>query len=340
MEVKNSEIEKEIESIWQMGHDMGISDLEIDKIVYSALEEHKRKTITPINNLHTAIKFTKSILKIFLIVNILIVAVGIAVGTVISLHNPTKKFITRNFQDMIYPFITELRHTTLPVLQKFPQLSTWYTEECLINNPFYSPGENDCSVCSGTISVQRKLAIKNFDSYANSGRLVILPDALQRQVLWTDFLKEINITEEKELGVWKSNMEEHPNIDHMPKNFHIDWRIDKLKSLHIVRDHFPRPYFISGDSEVALHRNIYIDGPHAESYDIPSLEFTNILLIQGHGSSTFLLNPSYQCKDLCNPVKVTLLPKEALFYNFIYWQPIRLHSSSEDVSLYIIKSFY
>lgn len=339
MEENNSVIEKEIENIWQMGHDMGISDLEIDNIFNSAMEEHKNRKIKnkqPHITVPAPIRLTKTILKIFLIVNILIVAVG----TLTSLHNPTKKFMTRNIQDIIYPFMTNLRHVTLPVLLRLPKLSTWYTEECLVNNPFYSPGENDCSICSGTINVQNILSIKNFEHYANSGQLLIIPDALQHKVIWTELLKKIDINEEEKYGVWKSNIVERPEPDHIPNNFHTEWRIDRLKSLHTVRDHFPRPYFISGDTEIALIRHLYIDGLQAESYDLPSLEFTNMLIIQGHGSSVFLLKPSYQCKDICKSVKITLLPKEALFYNSIYWQPVRLKSLSENVSLYVINSFY
>ncbi|KAG7176456.1 uncharacterized protein LOC121875456 [Homarus americanus] len=346
-----------LEEIWRTGQELGLSQAQIHHVFDSVFNEEKEKEAI-ISKSHGSTDYKRTIqdiarmitsyLKIFTKFLVFLTAVCIVVFIVISLHNPTRKLVTRNIQDVIYPFMTTLRYLTLPILTRYPHLSQWYSEECLVPNVFYDQPSIDCMPCSKDPQPIKTAGLQNFtDMYYNNGRIIIVTDAMLQNMTWGDLTKELDIKQEFEIGAFKYFSETNTSMEALRwfvkeetinSDDHIEWRINRLETLHVVRQIFPRMYFIPSETEVALHRFVYVDGPEADSYPLPLTEFANVVLIQGEGKSVLTLSPSSHCQDICNSVTVTLDTTHVLFFNWIYWRPVRV--GGESISTLAMSSFY
>lgn len=350
-------VEERIEEIWRTGRELGLPDAAIHNVFTSVFREEKEKEAIRTDRqgyqnsggrercgmVCKIVCYLKIMTKFF----IFLTTVCVALFIIVSLHNPTRKFVTRNIQDIIYPVMTTLRFFTLPLLTRYPHLSVWYTEECLVANMYFDQPHIDCTPCSENSEPTETSDLDNFtDMYYNNGKTVIVTDAMQQRMSWTDLIKRLDIHREVEMGAWKylSKSERFPNAIEQVVNgilhndTHIEWKINRLETLHIVRHIFPRLYFIPKETEVALHRFVFIDGPESDSYPLPLTEFANVVLIQGEGKSTLSLTPSPHCQGTCNSVTVTLDATQALFFNWIYWRPVRLGGGC--ISTLVMSSFY
>ncbi|MPC79891.1 hypothetical protein E2C01_074444 [Portunus trituberculatus] len=273
--------------------------------------------------------------------------ISILCSAVIYLHNPSKKLVMRNIQDMIYPFLTSLRYITLPILERYPHLSQWYSEECLIKNAFFDQLNIDCTPCEGEILPVYTEGLKSFSSvYYNSGKLVVISDTMQNIVTIKSILQMVDINEEINSGSFQLssgnkevNLGTHGWSLHLDKDdIHTEWKINKLETLHLIRKVFPRVYFIPQDTEVSLHRYLFIDGPKSSPYPLPLTEFANIVLMQGEGKSLIAMIPSNHCKTTCKSIDIVLNSSQVLFFNWVYWRPVR--QGGNHTSVLLMSSFY
>nr|XP_045593199.1 uncharacterized protein LOC123754906 [Procambarus clarkii] len=350
----------DIGKIWRAGEDLGLSSSDIHNVFTSVFREEKEKEAIearsrdhkrseegrkersgPVSTLtHYLILATKLIMGV--------TAVCVMMFAVISLHNPTRKFVTRNIQDMIYPVMTRLRYMALPLLSQYPELSVWYSEECLLPNPFFDQPYIDCVSCHDTSVPITASGVNQFrDLYYNNGKVVIVTDALLHPISWTDLADKLDIEQEVEIGALKYVSKSETNVNSLNKimkektlngDIHIEWKVNRLETLHVVRKIFPRLYFIPSETEVALYRFLFVDGPESNSYQLPLTEFANVVLIQGDGSSNLTLYPSQHCQNTCSSVTVTLNATQVLFFNWIYWRPVRVNG--KYVSTLAMSSFY
>jgi len=51
------------------------------------------------------------------------------------------------------------------------------------------------------------------------------------------------------------------------------WSTNSVPTAQVIRRIFPRPSFIDPEAEVALMKNIFIDGPRAEEHELVCLRF-------------------------------------------------------------------
>lgn len=347
-----------IREIWRTGKDLGLPNADIDHIFTSVIyeEEYKEQQSCQRTQRDENCSKKKGFAKVWKVRVIASAAFRLcAIATTISilclafiyLHNPSKKLVMRNIQDMIYPFLTSLRYITLPVLERYPHLSQWYSEECLIKNAFFDQLNIDCSPCEGENSPVYTESLNSFSSvYYNSGKLVVISDAMHNIVTVKSILNMVDISEEINSGSFRLssgnkelNLGTHDWGLHLPKDdIHIEWKINKLETLHFVRKAFPRVYFIPQETEVSLHRYLFIDGPRSGSYPLPLTEFANIVLMQGEGKSSITMIPSNHCKTACKATDIVLNPSQVLFFNWVYWRPVR--QGGNYTSLLLMSSFY
>jgi len=75
----------------------------------------------------------------FRFINILfkVLIVSLLLIIFISNHPPTSKWILRNSQPLIYPFMRHLRLFTLPLIKTLPYLTNYHEQNCFIPSPFY-----------------------------------------------------------------------------------------------------------------------------------------------------------------------------------------------------------
>lgn len=348
-------IERRFDEIWRTGEELGLSSADVHDIFTSVLREEKevrtdvqsytmhreREKRGLVGQLHSLCKYVSELI-------ICLTVICVLLFVVVSFHNPTRKLVTRNIQDLIYPAMTTIRFITLPLLTKFPYLSKWYWEECLVANSFFDQLGINCTPCTENSEPIKASNLDNFtDMYYNNGKIVIITDGLLQTMTWTDLTEKLNTRDEVDIGSLTYSSNTKKSADNLQqcmreKQFsddaHVEWKINRLETLHVVRKVFPRLYFIPKHTEVAFHRYVFIDGPRADSYRLPLTEFANVVLMQGEGKSTFSISPSSHCQDYCSPITVTLKATEVLFFNWIYWRPVRV--SGEGISTLAMSSFY
>lgn len=347
-----------IREIWSVGNQLGLTNAQIHDVFTSVIEEEDYKDqqscfstskghrISYQGKLFTSLwQMTVTILTIVK-VSAIALALGMFCSTVIYLHSPSKKFIMRNVQDMIYPFMTSLRYISLPILERYPYLSQWYSEECLIKNDFFDQSNIDCKPCEKEVTPVFAVNLKEFSElYYNSGKLVVISDAMHNNVTANSILDEIDIHEEINLGTLKFysktkevSISSEVRRIHSIEDVHIEWKINRLETLHLIRKVFQRVYVIPSETEVSLHRYLFVDGPMSGPYSLPLTEFANVVLMQGEGESLVTMFPSNHCKTACQPVDVLLGPSQVLFFNWIYWRPVR--QGGNHTSVLLMSSFY
>lgn len=59
----------------------------------------------------------------------------------------------RKIQHYIYPSMRILRKTSVTLLESHPQLSFYYDENCLVNNPYFQANEIDCNFCQKVVNI-------------------------------------------------------------------------------------------------------------------------------------------------------------------------------------------
>lgn len=345
-----------VREIWSAGKELGLTNADIHTVFMSVIHEEEYKDQQLCSSRSKRPYQEKAFASLWQITTIIFTAVkvcAIAVAlsifflAVLCLHNPSKKFVMRNVQDMIYPFMTSLRYITLPVLKRYPHLSQWYSEECLIKNVFFDQSNIDCRSCENEVSPTFAFGLKNFSEvYYNSGKLLVILDAMHKNVTAKSILDEIDISEEMNLGTLKfypqtkegSIKSQEKRFHSFEDDIHIEWKINRLKTVHLIRKVFPRVYVIPSATEVSLHRYLFVDGPMSGPYSLPLTEFANIVLIQGEGKSLITMFPSNHCKTVCQPVNIFLGPSQVLFFNWIYWRPVR--QGGNHTSALLISSFY
>lgn len=94
----------------------------------------------------------------------------------------------RNIQTSIYPLMFYWRKLTMPLLKTFPQLSEFYDEACLIENPFFYVTDLDCWPC---INFKRVKIYKHVEELIYADRT--LPHILQVRLHLHFSKKQINI---------------------------------------------------------------------------------------------------------------------------------------------------
>ena len=346
-----------IREIWSTGKELGLPNADIDNIFTSVLyeEEYKEHQLFQRTQNESCDKKKgfarqwKVRVIVFAAVKLCAIATALSIlcSTVIYLHNPSKKLVMRNIQDMIYPFLTSLRYMTLPILKRYPHLSQWYFEECLVRNAFFDQLNINCTPCEGEISPVYTEGLNSFSSvYYNSGKLAVISDAMHNIVTVKSILQMVDISEEIDSGSFQLssgkklvNLETHGWELHLHKDdIHIEWKINRLETLHFIRKVFPRAYFIPQETEVSLHRYLFIDGSKSGPYSLPLTEFANIVLMQGEGKSSIAMIPSNHCKTTCKPIDIVLNPSQVLFFNWVYWRPVR--RGGNHTSVLLMTSFY
>lgn len=273
---------------------------------------------------------------------------------IISCHNPMQKFVMRHSQTLIYPVMRSVRLLTLPMIKRYSSLTEWHEEECLVKNPLYSEPPLDCWPCEDVRTLVDLTGLYNYSkAYCYNERPFLVRDFMT-EVVTFDALKDIYKSNQEAIlrgtAKFSSNIGHVENIDSLlnaslseadSSRLHVSWKLNRVSAARVLRQVFHRPYFVPNNSEVALQRFIFIDGPEASPYFLPYTDFANVWLAQGHGYRVIVLEPSHPCKLNCTTVSILLRPLDVLYYNWQYWKirslPARL---SEDFSITYMGSFY
>lgn len=314
-----------------------------------------------IKSLKAVFKVTKVLFILFLLI------------VFVCSHRPTQRFVLRNSQHLIYPVMRQLRLLTLPLVQLNSRIVGWDVEECLVENPFYGWFGVQCWPCERThkasditdlpelakqyVNNEKPFVVKNvIESAIDVQRLV---DTYKLNKNSLDFGTAKVVSKSDSLPVTDLNhlmrvlsdalkAEDQTKVN-LSNDIHIEWKMNRVEAIRVIRQVFPRPTFVPKASEVALQRFIFIDGLQSPEYYLPKTEFANVWLTQGCGYRLIVMEPSPMCAHNCSAFSVMLSPKDTLFYNWQLYRPRSLPARidinhqiefSDQISITFVASFY
>ncbi|XP_054161937.1 uncharacterized protein LOC128959927 [Oppia nitens] len=288
----------------------------------------------------------------------------------LSSHCPTQRFILRNSQQLIYPVMRQLRLWTLPVMRHNKHLIGWDVEECIVENPFYGSVGLDCWPCD---RVFKASDLTDFPllakEYVNNEKPFIIKDIIINEITaktlvdtylanreplefgttrlvsncdtkQMDSLKDMMSLLSNSLNVNNKSLD---NVFVQKPDIHVEWKVNRVEAIRVIRKLSVRPNFVPNSSEVALQRFVFISGPKSPKFSMPKTEFANVWLTQGSGYRLIVLKPSPMCANNCTTFSVILKPKDTLYYNWQFYRPVAMPATvtnSNQLSITFVTSFY
>ncbi|XP_037931832.1 uncharacterized protein LOC119666623, partial [Teleopsis dalmanni] len=293
-------------------------------------------------------------------------------------HEATSTLKETRMDSFVYPGMRMWRRLTLPLIQRFPRLTEFYDESCLMSNPFFQVDDVSCRQCAdvqGVIDLTEakynkpKSTHDNIDQSSNNVKEEITPLEL------VPFLFKINQTpiEVQDLyNIYASNYEifqrdayrvqstnrEVTNLEELfsqfnsslhteseirpssqePLQAHHLWRCNRMMPARLLR-----PLFASTrlpNTGIALERYMSIDTAKASAYTLPETECANVYVQQAQGSRFIILRPTSECRHKCRTLSMRLPQSFVLSYNWWYWKPISAPDpASNTPSISLIGSY-
>ncbi|KAG8223556.1 hypothetical protein J437_LFUL004430 [Ladona fulva] len=361
-----NELEAEIENAKLKGKCWDITDSQINEVIEDSLRILENKEDVDTNSTSRSCRsirkctalFTTFIMQILNLIWWIILVAGV-LYCILACHNPTQKLVTRHIQDYIYPFMRTFRLFTLPLLKLYPSLVDWHEEQCLVRNPFYKVQNLDCWPCEQVRSVLDLSGLKNFtEYYHHSGIPFVVKDALSQdssletlQRIYAEnkefFKRDAPKFSSSDSGLKSLDSFLDPNNHdafNVSKNpeIHVTWKINRAGPARILRETYPKPYFVPEGTEIAIQRFLFFNGPESPAHDLPLTDFANVwITAAGDGERLISLWPASQCSHACSPTSVVLKPGQILFYNWQFWRPRSLPvHGSKGLSIMYLGSFY
>lgn len=336
----------EVKNLRKLATSWGLTNQEINECINSALndkadENHKVDTCKVHKNTGRWVR--KCIVSV-------LVCIVIAV-MFLCCTETGQRLASRHVQGIAYPVMRRLRLIALPVLQHISSLSLLYDKQCLLENPLYREPPIDCFPCQDVQQVLDLTGFTNFSElYQQGGTPFLVQDAIVTEVSITNFTAFYSANcDELVKGTvqFDSSDKTITTLDDLFRSedtsihdhLHIEWKVKRAAATRAFRALFPRLYFVPNTTEVSLEKFVFIDGHYSEPYELPRTEFTNVWIAQVYGYRRIALLPCSSCMQECKVMQLVLQPKEVMYYNTQYWQPISL-PHGEAVSITYLGSFY
>ncbi|XP_018335085.1 uncharacterized protein LOC112906734 [Agrilus planipennis] len=335
-----------VEEIRKYASNCNISDEEIDGIFQNCLKKICKRPHIHQKNSYNCYKCASFFIKIIFSIIFLSVIIYIT----LNVHQATSSIVLRNVQSFIYPGLKLLRFLSVPIISKFPWMTSLYDESCLVHNPFFFVNDMECWPCENVHSVLDITGVQN-KSIIESG-IPYLVFTNQKVVTFSELQaiynahKEIFDSNAYQIKSSNSSIETIRDLffnyreSTMDSKFHATWRINRMAPAKLIRKVFPRPQVINRWSGQSIERFIFMDGPHTSSYLFPNPECSYVFLIQGSGNRNIILKPTMECSHSCKTISVILHQSQVLWYNWWYWRPLSLPvKNSTEVSVTYMNSY-
>ncbi|KAJ8299571.1 hypothetical protein KUTeg_023631 [Tegillarca granosa] len=286
-------LKENVSELRKFGKEWGMTDEEINSCIDDVLVNKEdenppcRSNKTQARKLWSWFCFCVKVWFGFVLV---ITGIGIFGYLLLSFHEPSEAFISKTLQPYGYDIFRFVRLATLPI-HKMTNITQYYDAECIIDNPFFREPTVNCRECTQTKSVTDQYSFNEtvFLKHKMRGKPIVYKRFLKHNVSYTD-LKQMH---EKHSEILDSNIYRFESTyqditsprdifrDGMEqeiakrKNLVIKWNSRTVKSSQVLRKLYPRLQFISPESEVALDKTIFIDGPASQHYTLVSEFYIN-----------------------------------------------------------------
>ncbi|KAH8241731.1 hypothetical protein KR038_011543 [Drosophila bunnanda] len=259
----------------------------------------------------------------------------------------------RVVQSMVYPGMRMWRRMTMPLIQRFPQLTELYDESCLMGNPFFQVEDLSCGPCANVESVWQEGEEHQLPSGAESAAPFAFrsqQEAIDLEDFYNIYASNHKIFQRDAYRVHSTNQGVH-NLEDLFGQFnssapptwtqqaHNLWRCNRMLPARLLRPIFARPTRLPSMG-VALERYMAIDTAQAPAYTLPETECPNVYVHQAVGSRFIILRPTSECRHRCRTLSLRLTQSYVLSYNWLYWKPISAPDPiSETLSISLIGSY-
>ncbi|XP_066994534.2 uncharacterized protein [Anabrus simplex] len=326
---------REVGTLRRLGLEWNLKNNEIDKIIQDSFDHLAKlpqyKNTQSETNCRS--KLVRSLwLRIIKIICLMLFVI-VCVYLLLFFHKPSYNFVVRNIQELIYPSMKLLRWMALPIVRRFPSITVWYDELCLVENPYFRAVDINCWPCEEVRSILDLSETDNPRHYQPHSAFPYIVKGCVPEVTFSQ-IQDMYLTHQSMLDRdasrisssvpgWKTvadlmnhQLEQNPTPD---KDAHVMWRLNRMEPARVVRKLFPRPPFLP--NSINVERFILIDEPNAPPYTLPFPEGYKVFVMQGSGERLVVLEPVPDCAVNCSRVSVLLKPNYFLYYNSWFYRP-------------------
>ncbi|XP_015920738.1 uncharacterized protein [Parasteatoda tepidariorum] len=236
-------------------------------------------------------------------------------------------------------FLTNTRYFMFKILP-FWDWTELYSENCLLENPFYSNEEVlifDCKVCEDVFDVDylNRTSPEEISQYYMQRNIpVIVRDAMFDWSVMQDSFNILNMTEgfyhlDEDVCMFQSNLnvENHQMLfqkllSQDLQKWYAHWENCEKSTQKFVRKFYARPYFLPGvvqmtEANWILMSSNYIGRKYKKIDVMPSVTVMWVAQIRGYNNIQFL--PKNPCHTTCNVIEDTLEEGEIALFSPTVW---------------------
>ncbi|XP_032818315.1 bombesin receptor-activated protein C6orf89 homolog isoform X1 [Petromyzon marinus] len=270
------------------------------------------------------------------------------------LHPPTQQLVSRHTQRWVYNALRRVRLLTLPITRRY-NLAAYHDQECLVYNPLYSDPTPNCSFCAAVKSVILLDEFSNFTQYYYGQADPVLVKGGQKDHVGLEDVQHLHAVHGKTLDLRPDEVscsnDSVSSFSHLFRLFPTEetlarssttfqWKTQRVAGTRLLRELFPRPYFISPDSEVSLLKLLILQGSQATPHALVfQLQFYNAWLAIGSGSLSLHLTPVPACHAPCRTLSVHAQAGDLVYYSTEFWRAAVVPNGA-DPCISFLASFY
>ncbi|XP_060075054.1 uncharacterized protein LOC132554763 [Ylistrum balloti] len=330
-----------VSALRSLGKEWGMKEEEInsciDEVIANSTDKEKLEpTLTSTGRqIWSLIRFS---FKFWLVILFLISITCTSLYFVTSYNSDVESFISRTLQPFGYDIFRYVRLITLPLHDMF-NITEFYDAECIVENPYFTEPEISCVYCEGTTSL---ITFQTINASLVTLLLEVRQPLLHQggssfKVTYSDlrdtYLHNKNVFDGEPHHVestqdsvqslhdlFDSNTENIINTE----SFVVKWYSKGVQSSNLLRKLFPRPAIIPVNTEIAVEKVLYLDGPSSHHYQLPRGKFPLALYIQASGKRKAVLQPRDNCQTFCQIFNLNLNERDILLFDQALWHLILL----------------
>ncbi|VDI55335.1 Hypothetical predicted protein [Mytilus galloprovincialis] len=348
-------LKRNVSELKRLGSEWGMTTDEINACIDKALEneaDFPRENENRITAMEIWLRFSQGVKVMFKVI-LITFTVLFCVFMLASYHEATGNYVMKVLQPYGYDVFRAIRLATLP-LHKMVNITSYYDAECLLDNPFFREPTQECDLCMDTHEVKLMTESKHWlvKRHCQQQQPFVFKPKLVPTVTFEDVVDLYNKNKgvlDTSVARFYSTDQEVPDIgslfglkdnDNLKKKtgLSVHWVSKNMASSQILRKMFPRPEFVPPESEVALEKTLYIDGPKSQLFEVIGGFYQAVFVTIVKGNRKAVFSSVQECSDVCSPLHVDLKEGDIVVFGPAMWR-LNIMPNMEDTSIVYVGSF-
>uniref|UniRef100_A0A194AM26 Uncharacterized protein n=1 Tax=Pinctada fucata TaxID=50426 RepID=A0A194AM26_PINFU len=327
-------LRQNVSELQRLGKEWGMTEKEISSCIERALQEEPPKPAeeSKMSVARMIWHWIRVGLRWCFRIAAVIIILFISVYMLTVFHPPAEHYISGALQPYGYALFRFVRMATLPLHDHF-NITNFYDSECVVENPWFTEPQYECDLCIGVKSVVEAFPSDlDNNTYINElldqGAPVIFKGLYHRTVSYDDLYEMYTENKEvmdKSVFFFQSSVIDMNTIADLftpevrdvleeSEGVTIHWQTKNMAGGQVMRKMFPRPDFVPQESEVALEKTVFLDGPKTDHYELASSFMEVAWYTQANNDRRILLAPLSHCRSQCSPITVKLQERDILMF--------------------------